>query len=250
VLSWAAPQPQSFAPNGLELSTVLAGGDRRALAGRLPFVPHGDVATHLVVAAQHDGSPVLAVVRVGSDGLHLSRQHTMDITRRYVQLTCTDVAVEHLVTEPAAAAALFEVAVVLQCAESVGIGSRLLEMTVDYAGARTQFDRPIGSFQAIKHKIADMLMLRESARAATRDAEATLDTGDDARLAVSVAKSLAGAGISRLASEALQIHGGIGFTWEHDLHLFLRRAKVNELLLGTSAWHDERITALLASREI
>ena len=141
-----------------------------------------------------------------------------------------------------AIAAVFDLAVVLQCAESTGIARRLLEMTVTYAGQREQFGRPIGSFQAIKHRIADLLVEAEGCRVATREAADALDAGaGPGTEAVSIAKSWVGRAASFVASHALQIHGGIGFSWEHDLHLFLRRAKVNELLLGSPAWHDERL---------
>ena len=119
-------------------------------------------------------------------------------------------------------------------------------MTVSYAGQRSQFGRPIGSFQAVKHRIADMFVELEGARAATRDAaEAVEADRADAAFAVHTAKSWTGRAASWITSEAIQLHGGIGFTWEHDLHLLQRRAKVNELLLGTPAWHEEQLTGLL-----
>jgi alkylation response protein AidB-like acyl-CoA dehydrogenase len=173
--------------------------------------------------------------------------HTLDITRRYSRMRIepgsTGVYLLDVDT-PAAATDLAHIGLVLQCAESLGIASKLLAMTVEYAGQRRQFGRLIGSFQALKHRVADMLIEVEGCRVATRQAAETLDLGGPAAEAVNVAKSFVGRGASYVATNALQLHGGIGFSWEHDLHLYLRRAKVNELLLGTPSEHDE----LLAQR--
>jgi alkylation response protein AidB-like acyl-CoA dehydrogenase len=165
---------------------------------------------------------------------------TMDLTRRYARVQVSDVPMIQL---PAVAAdELFDLGVVLQCAENSGIAQQLLDMTVTYAKQREQFGRPIGGFQAIKHRIADMLIEVEGCRVATREAADALDGGAvPGGEAVSIAKSWVGRAASFVASHALQIHGGIGFSWEHDLHLYLRRAKTNELLLGSPAWHDERL---------
>ena len=134
----------------------------------------------------------------------------------------------------------------LSAADSLGVGERLLEMTVGYVKVREQFGRPLGSFQSVKHKVADMLTTLKGARAATYYAAMALDAGvADATVAASVAKAFTAQGVGALAGEALQAHGGIGFTWEHDLHLYLRRAKVNEMLYGAPAEHYERLAALL-----
>jgi alkylation response protein AidB-like acyl-CoA dehydrogenase len=110
---------------------------------------------------------------------------------------------------------------------------------------REQFGRPIGNFQSVKHKVTDMLTTLKGARAATYYAAMALDAGvAGATAASSVAKAFTGDGVAALAGQALQAHGGIGFTWEHDLHLYLRRAKVNEVLYGAAAEHYERLVAL------
>ena len=215
------------------------------LRGVVEFVPDGHCATHLLVPVHRAGTVRTAVVELS--GTARTVVPTVDLTRRYtrVGLDGVPVAVE---LPGAAIDALFELAVVLQCAESTGIARRLLDLTVTYAGQREQFGRPIGSFQAIKHRIADLLVEVEGCRVATREAADALDAGAGAGSssaagveAVSIAKSWVGRAASFVASHALQIHGGIGFSWEHDLHLFLRRAKANELLLGSPAWHDERL---------
>ena len=237
---------------GLTLLPVAepAQGQAYQLDGRLDWVANAAVATHLLLAANLDGEcrAVLIEARV----VQVEPMRSVDLTCEHGRVTAAAVLVPaDAVLAAPSGDTLFDVAVMLQCAESVGIASRLLDMTVEYARQRVQFGQPIGKFQAVKHKLADMLVAREAARACTWEAAGQLD--DDALRAaeaVSVAKSIAGAAGSDVASQALQIHGGIGFTWEHDLHLFLRRAKINELLLGSPSWHEERLTALLESTSL
>jgi alkylation response protein AidB-like acyl-CoA dehydrogenase len=122
----------------------------------------------------------------------------------------------------------------------------VLDMTVEYAKLRVQFGRPIGSFQAVKHKCATMRMWLQASKAATYYAAmAVAAATDDAQEASSVAKAYAGVAIANLTSEALQVHGGIGFTWEHDLHLYHRRAKANQVLFGDPFLHHERLAAVV-----
>ena len=137
-------------------------------------------------------------------------------------------------------------ATVLQSAESVGAAELLFEETVDYAKKRVQFGRTIGSFQAIKHRFADLLMELEAMRAAAHYAALALGDGlDDAAAAVATAGAYVDDTFAHICGEALQLHGGIGFTWEHDVHLFTRRAKVNQVLYGDGAWHRERLVRLI-----
>ena len=134
----------------------------------------------------------------------------------------------------------------LQAAEVVGAADALFRMTVQYAQDRIQFGRPIGSFQAIKHRLADLHISLEAMRAATH--YAALAFGDalpDADEAVAVAGSYVTDAHAHLCGESLQIHGGIGFTWEHDVHLFVRRAKVDQVLYGDSAWHREQLCRIV-----
>jgi alkylation response protein AidB-like acyl-CoA dehydrogenase len=127
-------------------------------------------------------------------------------------------------------------------AEQVGLAQKCLEMTVDYAKTRVQFGKPIGVFQAIKHPCADMLLELESAKSAVYYAAWTLDTNaKDAPVAVATAKAYAGEAGYRIAARAIQLHGGIGFTWEHDLHLYFKRAKTTELTFGDGKYHRERV---------
>jgi alkylation response protein AidB-like acyl-CoA dehydrogenase len=137
------------------------------------------------------------------------------------------------------------VAVVLQAGESVGAAERLFESLVDYLKKRVQFGRTIGSFQAIKHRLANLQVELETMRVAAEYAALALGDGlDDAPEAVATAGAYVDDAATHLCGEALQLHGGIGFTWEHDVHLFVRRAKVNQVLHGDSSWHRERLIRL------
>jgi len=134
-------------------------------------------------------------------------------------------------------------------AESLGGAERVTEMAVEYAKARTQFGRPIGSFQAVKHRAADMLVDVESLRSAVYYAAWSAERDQpDASLATSMAKAFAADAYRRVAQSGIQIHGGIGFTWEHDMHLYFKRAKANEAAFGDATFHRERIARLLSAR--
>jgi hypothetical protein len=131
-------------------------------------------------------------------------------------------------------------------AEMVGTARRIFEMALQYAKERKQFDVPIGSFQAIQHKLADMSLALERATAAVHYAAMTIDGNDPERArACHVAKAAAGEAARRILKDGIQIHGGVGYTWEHDLHLYLRRATTDEYLFGTTGWHLDRLAALL-----
>jgi alkylation response protein AidB-like acyl-CoA dehydrogenase len=173
------------------------------------------------------------------------RRSSLDQTRSWYAVDLdTGPAGHELAIDPQWA---LDAAAVLVSADLLGVGERLMTMTVDYAKVREQFGRPIGSFQAVKHKAADMLRQLKGVRAATYYAAMALDAElPDASQAASVAKAFASEQVPALAGEALQTHGGIGFTWEHDLHLYLRRAKVDETLYGDAGFHHDRVADLLA----
>jgi alkylation response protein AidB-like acyl-CoA dehydrogenase len=131
-------------------------------------------------------------------------------------------------------------------AEVVGTARRIFDMSLAYAKERVQFDVPIGSFQAIQHKLADMSLALERSTAAVHYAAMTVDAGDaDRTRACHAAKAAAGEAARRILKDGIQVHGGIGYTWEHDLHLYLRRATGDEYLLGTTGWHLDRLADLL-----
>jgi alkylation response protein AidB-like acyl-CoA dehydrogenase len=190
-------------------------------------VPQGDVGVEPVAAL--DGSRPLA--RVTLDGARTGPDRVLGEPG------------------PATAAAIrraVELAVTVLAIETVGTAQTIFDVTLEYAKQREQFGVPIGSFQAIKHKFADMLVSLERARATSYFAALTIAEDDDRRaLAASMAKAAAGDCAARLAQEGIQIHGGIGYTWEHDMHLYVRRAKSNSLLLGNAAQHRARVADLI-----
>jgi alkylation response protein AidB-like acyl-CoA dehydrogenase len=144
---------------------------------------------------------------------------------------------------------LVDVGAIAVCADAVGATERMLEVSSAYAKERTQFGRPIGSFQAVKHHCADMLIAVEGSRAAVAYATDVLDDPqDDPATGASVAKSYVGPSCAHACQTAVQVHGGIGFTWEHDAHLHLKRAKLDEALFGGAAWHRRRLGATLVAR--
>ncbi|MFT4289116.1 acyl-CoA dehydrogenase family protein [Nocardioides sp.] len=228
-------------------ATLTEAGADLVLSGRLRAVQAAAGADWLLVTASRaGGGRALAVVE--AHRTTRTRRRTLDQTRGWYDVELDDLRLPagHLVSADAAEIdRLVDAATVLTAADALGVGERLLEMSVDYVKVREQFDRPLGTFQSVKHKVSDMLTTLKGARAAVYHAAMSLDAGvRTAPLATSVAKAFTG-GISRLAGEALQTHGGIGFTWEHDLHLYLRRAKVDEVLFGAPSEHHERIVALL-----
>ncbi|MDQ1478376.1 MAG: hypothetical protein QOE62_3605, partial [Actinomycetota bacterium] len=134
-------------------------------------------------------------------------------------------------------------------ADLLGSATRALDMSVEYAKDRVQFGRPIGSFQAVKHRCADMLVDVEGMRSTVYWAAWCIGAGDpDASVAASTAKIWCGDASKRVMASALQVHGGIGFTWEHDLHFFLKRAQLDQLAFGDASAHRERLAALLRPR--
>jgi alkylation response protein AidB-like acyl-CoA dehydrogenase len=226
---------------------VVETDDALQLRGRATAVQAAAEVDWLLVAA--DGRAGRQMVMVETSEVAVTLRRTLDETRRWYDVTFDDVRVplERLVPDDAAGAQWFaDAAAVLTAADALGAGGWLLETTVAYVKVREQFDRPLGSFQSVKHKAADMLTTLKGASAATYYAAMALDAGaPDATLAASAAKAYTTEGVSALAGEALQTHGGIGFTWEHDLHLYLRRAKADELRHGMPAEHHERIVSLL-----
>jgi alkylation response protein AidB-like acyl-CoA dehydrogenase len=222
-------------------------GDELVLSGRATAVQAAASADWLLVTVAVDqGGRRLALVR--RERARVEPRRTLDETRRWYDVVLDGVRVpgaDVVTSDEAEVGWVADAGAVLTAADSLGVGERLLEMTVGYVKVREQFGRPIGSFQSVKHKVADMLTTLKGSRAATYYAAMALDAGvADAAAASSVAKAFTGEGIAALAGEALQTHGGIGFTWEHDLHLYLRRAKVNEVLYGAAAEHYERLVAL------
>lgn len=222
-------------------------GDEIVLRGRATAVQAAAAADWLMVTAASDTGRLLVLVDRARACVEPRR--TLDETRRWYDVVLDGVRIgagDVVTANEAEIQWLTDACAVLIAADSLGAGERLLDLTVGYVKMREQFGRPLGSFQSVKHKAAGMLTTLKGARAATYYAAMALDARvADATVAASVAKAFTGEGVAALAGEALQAHGGIGFTWEHDLHLYLRRAKVNAMLYGAAAEHYERLVSLL-----
>jgi alkylation response protein AidB-like acyl-CoA dehydrogenase len=216
-------------------------GDSYELDGRKRYVLDGAIAEVALVLAATDDGPGLFAVETAAEGVSRSASPTMDLTRRLAEMTF-DGAPARLVggagEAMATLSATLDVAAAALAAEQVGGAQRVLEMSVEYAKMRVQFGRPIGSFQAIKHKCADMFLAVESARAASHHAAWTaVDDPAAFPVAASLAKAHCSTAFATAAAENIQIHGGIGFTWEHPAHLYFKRAKSGELLFGDPVYH-------------
>jgi alkylation response protein AidB-like acyl-CoA dehydrogenase len=203
------------------------------------FVPGADRVDWVAMVS---AGPVVALV----ESPPTRQVVTVDFTRRVFEVEARSHGEAAQPVDPELLETVIERATVVLSAEMVGTARRLFDMTLAYAKERVQFDVPIGSFQAIQHKLADMALDLERATSAVAYAAMTIDAKDAERhRAVHVAKSAAGSAAKRAAKDGIQIHGGIGYTWEHDLHLFIRRAYASEHLLGTSDWHHDRLAELL-----
>ena len=245
-------------PNGRPDATGIEAVARKdgsdfILSGAKSFVLDGHSAGLLLVAARRpesSGEEGISLFVVPSDSLGLERRllPTMDQTRKQAELTLSDARL------PASAlmgeegegwrtlSGALDLAAVALAAEQVGGAQRCLDMSVEYAKERVQFGRPIGSFQAIKHKCADMMVEVESARSASYYAGwAAAEDAEDLPVAAALAKAFCSDTYFRCAAQSVQIHGGVGFTWEYDVHLYFKRAKSTEILFGSPAYHRERV---------
>jgi alkylation response protein AidB-like acyl-CoA dehydrogenase len=217
-------------------STAVAGADG-------VWRPNDDSMKTLVLEADR----VDALVIIDTDGASVvapapaAHMGSIDSTRRPFTVAGDDGARAEVDLE-----GWLEKAIVAIAADTLGTARALLERSIAYAKERVQFDVPIGSFQAIQHKLADTALELERATAAVYYAAMCLDADDpDRHRAAHVAKAAAGAAATKAAKEGAQVHGGIGYTWEHDLHLFIRRAYASEHLMGTRTWHHDRLAELL-----
>jgi alkylation response protein AidB-like acyl-CoA dehydrogenase len=223
-------------------------GDGWRLTGSKQFVPEADAADVIAVAARTgSGDDVsLFLVKPQTEGLELRRVAWHDLTRRVHALQFDAVRSDALLGDAGAAGPVLERVLsrgrAALAAEMSGGAARVLETGVAFAKQREQFGRPIGSFQAIQHRCADMLLYAEGARSAAWYAAWALDADEpDADVAACMAKAYASEAFSRVAGDGIQIHGGLGFTWEQDSHLYYKRAKAGEMLLGDATWNRERI---------
>ncbi len=215
--------------------------------GEAPLVLDGHTANVVLAAASTDAGISLLAVGGAADGLRRTPLAGLDRTRKIARVTFDGAQAELIGPDGGASdflARTSDLALVALAAEQVGAAQRCLDMAVDYAKNRIQFGRPIGSFQAIKHRCADMLIQVEGARSAEAHAVEVAGS-DDLPIAASVAKMVCSEAFLQAALDNMRIHGGIGFTWEHDAHLFVRRAKVTQLIFGEPDYHAQRLATLV-----
>jgi alkylation response protein AidB-like acyl-CoA dehydrogenase len=222
------------------------GGEWR-LNGRPDPVPYAPSAAVAIVTAATEDGPALFSLDLDEVG-RPPRQPALDQTRELGWLHLDDAPAARL-GGPDAVDALLDRAAAGVATEMLGSAARALEMAVEYAKDRVQFGRPIGSFQAVKHRCADMLVDVEGMRSTSYWAAWCIGAGDrDASVAASTAKIWCSDAAKRVMASALQVHGGIGFTWEHDLHLFLKRSQLDQVSFGDASFHRQRLAAMLRPR--
>ena len=255
-LAWMEPSAEMGAA-GITLQAA-AKGSGFTLSGTKLFVHDAHTADVIVVAARtasgqdpEDGIS-LFLVPAGTPGLAVTLLPTMDQTRKLCEVTLTNVSLrgDAIMGAPGAGwkplARVIDRATVGLCAEMCGGAQKVLEMTVEYAKIRQAFGRPIGSYQGVKHRAADMLVDVENSKSITYYAAWAMDEGvPEGPLAVSMAKAYVSDAYRRVSGAGIQLHGGIGFTWEHDLHLYFKRAKGSEFTFGDATWHRERVAQLV-----
>ncbi len=232
----AGPRPGDAATGVARLRGMVAG-----VADALP-------AGVLLVPA--DGVPhALYLVDMAADGVAKAPVTSLDMTRQLCDLSFDDAPATLIASGPAASRALdaaLAAGAGILAAEQIGLAQRCLDMTVAYVKERKQFARPVGSFQGLKHRLADLWVSVTQARAASRYAAACLATGSaDAKVAVALAKAYCSEVAVQAAQECVQMHGGIGFTWEHMAHLFLKRAKADSIAFGTADAHRAALASLV-----
>jgi len=241
----AFEDPHGDGIRGISTTAEYADGVWR-VNGTKRYITDAPNADLFVVTAMVDGGPALFVIRAGVDGVTVDPTASLDPTRPLGQITLEHVSVVddgYLGGSPNVAAAqrAIDVGVVALAQEQVGGAQRCLEMATDYAKARYQFGRAIGSFQAVKHACADMLVAVEHAKSAAWHAARMLDDRDEASIAVPLARSVCSDAYLSVSGANIQVHGGIGFTWEHDAHLFFKRATSTALLLGSVDRYRDRL---------
>lgn len=239
--------------NRLDVKATATGAGRFLMSGASGFVADAASASHLLVAADGPEGPLLVAVDVAAPGVKVEPVQVMDRTRQLATVTLTDVEVstadvltDH--TEGSVLSWVVAAGAAMSMADAFGAAEAALARTVAYGKERFQFGRPIGSFQAVKHKAADMALRVATSRAAVDAALRALDgPGALAPAAASVAKAYVGPSAIEVCSQAIQLHGGIGYTWEHDAHFFLKRARLDDALFGSARWHRRELMAPLLS---
>ncbi len=249
--AWCLSGPGAMAgaaPSGIE---AIRAGDGFVLDGVATNVEDAGVADLLLVSAGDQGGLSQFLLPANTAGVSIEPLDAVDLGRRLATVSFDGVKLDadHVLGSAGEAAGQierqFQAACALQCAETVGVTDRALEFTLEWCRQRYAFGRPIGSYQALKHRLADHAAQLEGAKAAAAHAaRAVQSQAPDAAIAVSVAKSHCGRFATEILRDCVQLHGGIGVTWEHDLHFYVRRAVSNEMLWGTPAAHHERLCRL------
>ena len=252
VASWAVYEPRrGWAPLAPTVQAT-ADGSGYVLSGVKDRVDCGDQADYFLVTAAGPDGPAQFIVPAAAPGVTVTAEQSLDVVRRYarvdmegVELAATS-AVNPAGTVEAAVNRQIQIAVALQCAEIAGAIQRVFEFTVQWAFDRYSFGRPLASYQALKHRFADMKLWLEACQAtAGAAAHATARRAEEADELASVAKSYVGQRGTDIIQDCVQMHGGIGVTWEHDIHLYLRRATVNRAMFGTPSEHRRRLADIL-----
>lgn len=227
-------------------------GDGFTLSGAAAPVEAGAQASHLLVTAVAPDGPTQVLVAVDEAGVTCTPMGSLDLVRRFAEVRFDGVAVPRSAVVGSVGGAAddierqLQIAVALQCAETVGAIDHIFEMTLGYMSDRYSFGRPLSSYQALKHRVADDKVWLEACHAiATAAAKAVATEASNAGELVSAAKAWIGPHATELIQDAVQLHGGIGVTWEHDLHLYLRRATVNRATHGTPQEHAERVATVV-----
>ncbi len=219
------------------------------LSGTVDRVVDADASDVVLVAASGSDGVALYAVDAAGTGVQRTPLVTLDLTRPQASIAFTDAPAQLVAGADEAERVIthaFQVASALLAAEQVGAAQHLLDLSVEYAKSRLQFGRPIGSFQAVKHRLADCLVDLEHARSAAYHAVwALTDATDDPALAASIAQATASAAFAKVAADTIQVHGGIGFTWEHQAHLYFKRATTDAALLGSAEAHRSRVAELV-----
>ena len=256
VASWAVYEPgKSWTPLAPGVTATATDGGFR-LDGVKDRVEAGTDSAVLLVVANCDGAVRQFLVATDAPGVRVEPQRSIDLAKTYARVHFDGVHVDASAAVGSAEqtaeliARQSQIAQILQCAEVVGILDAVLKFTIQWGFDRHSFGRPIGSYQALKHKYADLKIWFEACRAATNAAVAAVAArSPDADMAVSVAKSYVGEHAPGMLQDCVQLHGGIGVTWEHDLHLYLRRVMLDRSMFGTPEDHNLRVYALTEQRE-
>ena len=238
-----------YTAEGVEARAVLGNGNY-IVSGTKMFVPSAHVAQYLLTAVRTENGITLLLIDAKSPGITYTPLRTIASDKQFeVVFDEVPVPQANVLGQPDNGWPIVEQilrrAAVAECAMMLGGARRVLEMTLDYARERVQYGKPIGSFQAVQHKCVDMMTDVEGARHLTYQAAWKLSEGFPCSMEVSMAKAWSGAASSRTCAQACHLHGAIGYTWDHDLQLFLRRIKASELVFGDATFHEEIVAQQL-----